>query len=245
MSKVSKLIYSIRDTLNDSDGDRWDNDRLIRSINDAMLDINQKTRVLRSKGKFAITAGISTYMLDVNVQLITRCLYDSLNIEFKSHDEMDEINELWEEEIGTEVKYVVYDHLNRGQIRLYPIIASDISQIIPAYGVITKLEGTSFNTPYGIVTSLYEPVGDVVIYYIKKPRSVAGLNDDIELDETWDKAIKHYVCGMVLRDDKDTQNRTFGNEELQFYGIELASARSDAAHHYSNNGEHISDYRRL
>lgn len=212
MSKVSKLINDIRDTLNDPDSDRWDNDRLLRAINYAIRDINQKTKILRAKGKIQLTTGISTYVLDVDIQTITRVLYEGRNIEFKSHDEMDAIKELWEEEIGDTVQYIVYDQLNRGQIRVYPIIASSIDQISGDYGVITSLDGISFNTPYGIVTSLYEPKGDMVLYYIKKPTLVSGLNDTIDLDETWDKAIKHYVCGNVLRDDKDSQNRIFGNE---------------------------------
>ncbi len=245
MSKVSKLINDIRDTLNDPEGDRWHNDRLIRSINDAIKDINLVARILRSKGKFSLTTGTSTYILDVGVQLVTRVIYDNKVIEFKSHEEMDLISETWETDIGDDIQYIVYDHLNRGTLRVYPVIASDISQITPAYGVITNLDGISFNTPYGIVTSLYEPRGDMVVYYIKKPAEVTGLNDEIELNDLWDKAIKHYVCGIVLRDDKDTQNRAFGSEELQLYHLELQKAKRDVIDNFTPFADHTSDYRRL
>jgi len=245
MSKVSKLITQIRDTLNDPDGDRWDDNRLIRSINETVSDINQKSRVLRAKGKVTLTSGISTYILEMDIQLITRILYDGKNLVFKSHQEMDELGDTWEEDIGDEVEYIVYDHLNRSQIRTYPIMASDISEISGEYGIITSLDGITFNTPYGIMTSLYEPTGDMVIYYIKKPQVASDVDDDIELDDIWDKAIKHGVCGNVLRDDKDTQNRAFGGEELQLYAMELQSANRDASHNFQTASAYETKYRSL
>jgi hypothetical protein len=245
MSKVYKLINDIRDTLNDPEGDRWHNDRLIRSINFALRDINQRVRVLRSKGKFQLTTGVSTYTMDMDVQLVTRVIYGNKVLEFKSHDEMDLISDTWETDIGDDIKYIVYDKLNRSELRIYPVIASDITQISSAYGVITSLEGIAFNSPYGIVTSLYEPKGDMVVYFIKQPKEVTGLNDEIDLDDTWDKAIKHYVCGNVLRDDKDTQNRTFGSEELQLYYTELQTAKIDASNNFTTAPDYTTQYRRI
>ena len=152
MSQVKKLILDIRDTLNDPEGDRWKNDRLIRAINEAMLDINLKARVSRSKALFILEGGVHTYQLDADVQLLTRATAEGVAIQFKSHAEMDVICESWEEATGDGLKYLVYDKLNRGVIRVYPTPESSVGDVTPEFGVITDLDGTTFDSAYGIVT---------------------------------------------------------------------------------------------
>lgn len=244
-TKVSKLIDRIRDTLSDPDKDRWENDRLIRAINEAMLDINKQAKVLRSKAYSTLQAGVSTYDLGNEIQLITRVLHDGKSLPFKTHAEMDEISDTWEEDIGNEIKYIVYDHLNRGQIKVYPILESDIEVIDPVYGVVVEVTDVALSSVYGVLVDIYEPKGDLILYFIKKPTEVDELEDEIELDDTWDKALKHYVCGSVLRDDKDAQNRTFGNEEIQLYGVELKVAKRVSSENFTRGVALETGYRSI
>lgn len=245
MSKVIKVITDIRDTLNDPDGDRWTNTRLIRAINEGIRDINKRAKILRGKSYFNIQGGVSLYKLEANIQIVTRCVYNNKSVAFKSHTEMDELSDTWEEDIGDELQYIVYDKLNRGEIRLYPTPTSTIGDSLPAFGVITNLDSFEFNQPYGIITNFVDIVDGLVIYYIKKPDLVEVLNDDLPLDDTWDKAIKHYVCGVTLRDDTDVQNRQFGNEEIQLYGMELQIASKDSSNNFTEAGQYETNYRRL
>lgn len=245
MSKAITIIKTIRDTLGDPAGDRWTNDRLLRSINSAIKDINKKAKILRAKGTFQLQAGTSVYKLDDEVQLITRALYKGKPIEFKSHAEMDELSDTWETKTGDILECLVYDKLNRGQVRTYPVISDGTNYINSVFGVITSVENYNLNSPFGVMVSLDAPLDEIVIFYIKKPNSIFGLNDEIELDDEWDKAIKHFVCGETLRDDKDTQNRAFGNEELNLYQIELQEAKLTASKNYQVGDSYVSNYRSL
>ena len=152
MSKVKKLITTIRDTLNDPEGDRWNNDRLIRAINEAILDINLKARVGRSKSIFNLTGGVHTYRLDTTIQILTRCTANGVAIPFKSHAEMDAISETWESDTGESLQYIIYDKLNRGEIRVYPTPPSSVEDIVPEFGIITDVDGIDFDSVYGIIT---------------------------------------------------------------------------------------------
>lgn len=245
MSKVSKVIADIRDTLNDPSGDRWDNDRLIRGINEACLAINSKASILRAKGSFKIQAGVSTYILPSDVQELTRCIYKESTIPFKAHYEVDMVSSTWETDIGDDIEYIIYDKLNMGVVKTYPIIASSIDTISPEYGIITDLTDMTLTSVFGVLVDIYEPKDDLIIYYINKPNKVEALNDEMPLNDSWDKAIKHYVCGIVLRDDKDTQNRAFGNEELQLYMMELQNANKYSSHNYNGGAIYETPYRRF
>jgi len=246
MSKVSKLLIDIRDTLNDPDGDRWNDLRLIRGINNAMSDINIKASILRSQLSFNILGGEHTYKLDDTVQTITRAVYNNISIDFKTHEEMDSLASTWEQDTADDrIDYIIYDKLNRGQIRLYPIPESDISGVSPDLGVTTDIVNTTFNSPFGVLTDIVDIKSSIVIYYIKKPTEVTTIDDDIILDNTWDKAIKYHVCGHALRDDKDTQNRSFGIEELQLYSAELMEARENSSKDFTEARQYESDYRRF
>ena len=43
------------------------------------------------------------------------------------------------------------------------------------------------------------------------------LDDDFELDECFDAALKFYICGICLRNDVDQENRQMAAEEFGFY----------------------------
>lgn len=244
MSKVYTLVDSIRDTLNDPDGDRWTNSRILRSINDATKDINLSTSILRGRGSFSILAGTHTYKLPDNVQLISKVLYKGEPVEFKSHSQMDDIDSSWELHYGNVIKYIVYDKLNMSNLRVYP--TPQIPSLdIDSFGIITDLGDISIDSPFGVITDVYYPLYDIVLYYIYKPELVVGLNDDLPFNDLWDTAIKHYVCGFLLRDDKDTQNRLFGNEELKLFDRYLQEASRLSSLDYKEGSNYETKYRSI
>ena len=125
------------------------------------------------------------------------------------------------------------------------------------YGLIVSIDGYTMTTDYGVmvdfsssdidtnnfinvdadVDGVYGLVVDVIesdledvtiyLYYNKRPAKITSLSDTIETDPYYDIAMKHYIVGMALRDDKDTQNRAVGNEELQLAGSILEEAVRD------------------
>ena len=249
MADVADVILRIRDTVGDAGGDRWNDDRLIRSINDAQMAICERANILRKKIAIAINGGVSTYNLPSDSLLVTRIAFEGVNIPFKSHEEMDAFSSTWEEDTGDTPIYIVYDKLNRGVIRLYPTPTIDIptdTTSVPDYGLITITSSTGITVAddFGVLSTIFDIKDDLVAYYTKKPIVVTAVSEDLELNEVWHRAIKYYVCGNLLRDDKDTQNRAMGNEELQLYVGELMEAMENSSRDFTQNTQYQSDYRR-
>lgn len=116
----------------------------------------------------------------------------------------------------------------------------------PTYGITVGVDGYTLVGTYGIVadfsddylniwsTGVYgllvnfidESIG-MTLYYLKKPTEITAVDQDLEISSVFDRAIKFYVTAMALRDDKDTQNRAMGNEELQLFTADLTEALRD------------------
>jgi hypothetical protein len=117
-----------------------------------------------------------------------------------------------------------------------------------ATGVMTGLTDFTFDSPYGVTTSLtsddvllteafssfgvvsdYAETEGLVIYYTSKPTDLVDVNSDLEIEPTWDRAIRYYIVGMALRDDKDTQNVAVAKEELRLYDRQLGRAENNSS----------------
>jgi len=123
------------------------------------------------------------------------------------------------------------------------------------YGIVVSIDGVYQNSDYGILVSLSEDKSTekfyednygvtvgiqlispyLTVYYLKKPNVITSLTDILEIDDSFDAAIKYYVTGKALRDDMDTQNRVIGNEELAFYDRELKEAIKDDIMDFTRN----------
>ena len=108
------------------------------------------------------------------------------------------------------------------------------------YGVLTSLSQDgitieNFNSEYGVTTEVTETFDSLTVYYLRKPKTIASIDDELDIDDIYDSAIKYYIVGKALRDDMDTQNRTVGNEELKFYDRELAEAIKDDVMDFTRN----------
>lgn len=188
------------------------------------------------------------------------------SVRLKSHQQMDEIDPDWESQTGDGIEYIVFDKLNPQQFKVYPIpidsdsvsehtFTSDYGELtdstgdtVDPYGVVTDLTTTdilvtTFTSDLGIVTDMSSLITSLVVYYLHRPPTLDDYTKiDVEqplvISEDWDNALKHYVVGMCLRDDKDTQNRTVGNEELGFYVDELTEAMGDSSKDFTSSTQH-------
>lgn len=108
------------------------------------------------------------------------------------------------------------------------------------FGFISGFQGKDkidieFDSPYGLTTGIMVNSNVMTIYYLRKPKPITDLNSEIEIDDSFDRALKYYVAGMAFRDDLDTQNRSVGNEELKLYERELEQAYHDDASDFTRN----------
>lgn len=265
--RIATLILRIRDSLSDHEADRWSNDRIIRLIDEAQTDIVIKAKLLRAKVEIPIIADISTYSLPSKATTLTRVIttsaapttdetQDRSKIPIVSHDQMDSLDSTWETRVGDGIERIVFDKLNKGQFKVYPIpsigdtvsayvftadegVITDVTEdTVDAFGVTTDLTTTAtltteFSSDFGVVTDMSSAITSILVYYLRRPTPITDYaeidaSQHLEISLEYDKAIKHYVVGMALRDDKDTQNRTMGNEELLLYVGELKIAAGDS-----------------
>lgn len=147
-----------------------------------------------------------------------------------------------------ELEYAVYDEVKRRQISTYPRAFGDFKTqyvsepneyglaaglTVPEgeydqltyYGVVGEFIDSSMEEDiqlsyYGVVTAIEED--DILtIYYSRCPPLPVTVDDDFELDECFDAALKFYICGIALRNDVDAANRQMASEEFALYQREV------------------------
>lgn len=215
---VSDIITSVRDTLNDN-GTRWEDDKLIRLIDEAQKNICRRTKALRSQVNLVANPGQSSYTLPSNVQLVSRVLYNGDVLKIVSHEQMDDIKRTWATDTGTP-KYVITNKMERGIIKLSPI--PDFVE----------------NDPFDL--SKAQLIG---LYFIKKPDTLTATTSELELEDQYDYMIKRYVVGNAWRQDLDAQNKQAGNEELAIYEAEIKEIEEEVAKSFvSNNTVYETQY---
>ena len=243
MTRIADILVRCRDSLSDEDGSRWSDDRLVRLIDEAQKKIAYKNQLLRKTVIVPVISEQFTYELPSDAFLLTRVTNElGDNLAIKSHAAMDDTeSSTWELDTGAVIDTVVFDNQNPGVFRIFPIIEvvtpGEIF-IIDDFGVATNIvasitgTGTDtslFTSNFGFLTSMATVVESLKIYYRAKPTTVTLAIDLLEIDPTWDIAIKHYVVGMALHDDQDTQNRQISTDELALYAAEMLDAKKTSS----------------
>ena len=170
MSRVQDIILRVRDTLADPNGDRWDDNRLIRLIDEAQKDICRRAKLLRTKKNLPIRNNTPIIELPDDMLLLDRILYNNKLLPLISHLEMDKKGSTWESDEGLPL-FLVYDKQSRDKTKVYPIpidLDDDIyifnspgyidegNQVDtdPDFGMVVGIEGIIQNIDNGILTSL-------------------------------------------------------------------------------------------
>ena len=256
MGRIADILTRIRDTLSDPNKNRWSDARLLRLIDEAQKDIATKAKLLRTTVTIQLVPDKHTYDLPseaINIMRITDI--DGNQLPMLSHAQMDEVDSTWEFDTGVSVEQIVFDKINPGQFKVYPIpevgdvpdtyvagtygvvVGIESDTVSSPYGVIVDISRSAtrlveFNSPYGELVDMSEVIKSILVYYHERPAEINAIDlgtSVLNIDEMYDKAIKHYVIAMAWRDDQDTQNRQLAAEELQFYAMEFVSAKKHSA----------------
>lgn len=222
MSRITNIISNVRIDLGDTNIQRYTDDILIRHLNSAISEFVLATKCLRERIYIGLSVSAAVYDLRPYALEFLRTEYLGRNILAKSYVELDTIDKDWQSTIGTEVKYVTFDHLSKGMIRVYPRVegAIDIVQQNSLYGGLIDI--TIGDDDYQI-PSLADIESNLeqylVTYVVKKPKIVTidTTDTEFELHSVYDRALELYITAMCLRSDTDAINRAYGNEQLQLY----------------------------
>jgi len=257
VSRITDILVKARDTLSDQAAQRWSTERLLRLVDEAQKDICRQTKILKGKTTIAIIPGQYLYSLPSDCLALDRVLFEGNKLPIVSHDTMDSKIENWEDEISSTLRidYIVYDKLAQRKVRIYPIPADTVDVSVDPVGITVAIGSYTLEDIYGIVTSIeIEPseitsgiasIASLVIYYIRQPNKVDSIEDELDIIDTYDNAIKFYVVGKALRDDMDAQNRAVAGEELGFYERELIEIKKDNIYNSTTNPESLTiNYRK-
>lgn len=247
MSRVTSLLNSVRTDLGDTNNLRYTDDILLGYLNDGILDFVSSTKCLKERIFMGLSISTAIYDLRPYILEVIRVEYKYNNIEAKSFSELDAINPDWQLETGNEVKFVTFDNLSKGMIRVYPRItgALDIIEQNSLYGGLIDI--TINDDTYQIPT--IEDVDQnieqyLILYCVKKPKIVTINTTDsqLELNSSYDLPLQHYIKYRCLRSDTDVNNRNYGNEELQLYTNYITGARNSVAKAHNIVNDRIVKY---
>lgn len=221
---ASDIISDARDILSDQSKERWSDNRLLALLNDVIALTNMSTIL------FAETVFYVVQDLIVDIELfeysskILRAEYLDEALPFYSFEEMDKkFGSLWQHVEGDKVLALVYDKQRRGLLKQYPIVKNAINNYITYssnYGIITKI---SYSDILPVVTGNYGDLSSIPnealikFYHIRKHARITALTDTINADEVARSPFAHYIAGMALRDNQDTQSRAMATDELAIY----------------------------
>jgi len=273
-TRIEDIFLLARDTLNDHNKERWSDETLLRNLKLAVQDIAIETNLFKHIITIPLKNGHGTYEMPDGILTLSHVTYDREDLPLRSSGWMSANREIdWrttsvELPIG-ELAYAVFDEVKRKEIAVYPKPFGTFTYPYVSepneYGLIGGIEDYSQPSAYGataelidsdmaddVQTSYYGVVTSVTeeevltIYYSRCPAIPISIDDDLELDECFDHAIKFYICGIALRNDIDVANRNMATEEFKLYSrtlesiMELASTDSVAApwfeSHYDGMG---------
>jgi len=188
----------------------------------------------------------------------------------------------WEDATGGEVEAVIFDNRNPLKIQFYPIPDDTVSDSDYTFqnantvtyvgdemlGLVTDIETTdlpnyTFDSPYGVLTSMFDPLvttevmesiygivvqimetdGMVSIWYTSTALILSSTADQLLIPTMYDKALKYYVIAHAYDDDYDTASLKKSAKFLKLYEREFDLARKFSATDGIKSPSHRSHYR--
>jgi hypothetical protein len=103
-----------------------------------------------------------------------------------------------------------------------------------AFGAVSNLVQPgieeSFNSPFGVVTSISESDGALKVQYAKRPAEITTVDSVIELSESFRKAMLHLVCSNALTADIDAKANALADKHYQLYLVQMSRLKNNKAH---------------
>jgi len=230
---VSDVLTSVRDILADSSKARWPDATLIRLLNDGINNFVLQTSFAKAKAYIELEQEIAVYDISSYAIGIDRIQYISTILAAKTEEEMDLINPLWEDEVGEEPKYIIFENLRQGVFKVYPKViagAANVTVQNQVYGGLIDISFTDGTLQLPNLSNIaFTDTKYLTVYYVERPTAMATLTDVVKINEVYKAALVAYISGQALRLDQDTLNRQFGAEQLKIYDTYVAQALSKDA----------------
>ena len=248
MSRVLSILSKAREELGDTNNTRFADGKLLEHLNDGIKDFILSTKSLKERLYVELASNVAMYDISKYALFVERVEYMNTKIDTLSFTELDSINAMWQYETGNVVKAITFEHQSKGSFRIYPRLNTVSNNIVSSsdYGILVdfSLDDDIIGIP-SIIDVEQNLQAYLVLYVIKKPSMITLTTPDeeLELDELYDKAFVHYIKAQCLRNDSDSNNRQFGNEELSAYAMYVVNNNKDFALDNQVSGDRIIQYK--
>ena len=248
MSRVLSILSKAREELGDTNNTRFTDSKLLEHLNDGIKDFILSTKSLKERLYVELASNVAMYDISKYALFVERVEYMNTKIDTLSFKELDSINAMWQYETGNVVKAITFEHQYKGAFRIYPRLNTVNNNIVSSsdYGILVdfSLDDDIVGIP-SIIDVEQNLQAYLVLYVIKKPSMITLTTPDeeLELDELYDKAFVHYIKAQCLRNDSDSNNRQFGNEELSAYAMYVVNNNKDFALDNQVSGDRIIQYK--
>ena len=248
MSRVLSILSKAREELGDVNNTRFTDSKLLEHLNDGIKDFILSTKSLKERLYVELASNVAIYDISKYALFVERVEYMNTKIDTLSFTELDSINAMWQYETGNVVKAITFEHQSKGSFRIYPRLNTVSNNIVSSsdYGILVdfSLDDDIVGIP-SIIDVEQNLQAYLVLYVIKKPNviTLTTPNEELELDELYDKAFVHYIKAQCLRNDSDSNNRQFGNEELSAYAMYVVNNNKDFALDNQVSGDRIIQYK--
>ena len=248
MSRVLSILSKAREELGDANNTRFTDGKLLEHLNDGIKDFILSTKSLKERLYVELASNVAIYDISKYALFVERVEYMNTKIDTLSFKELDSINAMWQYETGNVVKAITFEHQSKGAFRIYPRLNTVDNNIVSSsdYGILVdfSLDDDIVGIP-SIIDVEQNLHAYLVLYVIKKPNviTLTTPDEELELDELYDKAFVHYIKAQCLRNDSDSNNRQFGNEELSAYAMYVVNNNKDFALDNQVSGDRIIQYK--
>lgn len=248
MSRVLSILSKAREELGDTNNTRFTDSKLLEHLNDGIKDFILSTKSLKERLYVELASNVAMYDISKYALFVERVEYMNTKIDTLSFKELDSINTMWQYETGNVVKAITFEHQSKGSFRIYPRLNTVSNNIVSSsdYGILVdfSLDDDIVGIP-SIIDVEQNLQAYLVLYVIKKPNviTLTTPDEELELDELYDKAFVHYIKAQCLRNDSDSNNRQFGNEELSAYAMYVVNNNKDFALDNQVSGDRIIQYK--
>lgn len=248
MSRVLSILSKAREELGDTNNTRFADGKLLEHLNDGIKDFILSTKSLKERLYVELASNVAIYDISKYALFVERVEYMNTKIDTLSFTELDSINAMWQYETGNVVKAITFEHQSKGAFRIYPRLNTVDNNIVSSsdYGILVdfSLDDDIVGIP-SIIDVEQNLQAYLVLYVIKKPNiiTLTTPDEELELDELYDKAFVHYIKAQCLRNDSDSNNRQFGNEELSAYAMYVVNNNKDFALDNQVSGDRIIQYK--
>ena len=248
MSRVLSILSKAREELGDTNNTRFTDSKLLEHLNDGIKDFILSTKSLKERLYVELASNVAIYDISKYALFVERVEYMNTKIDTLSFTELDSINTMWQYETGNVVKAITFEHQSKGAFRIYPRLNTVDNNIVSSsdYGILVdfSLDDDIVGIP-SIIDVEQNLQAYLVLYVIKKPNviTLTTPDEELELDELYDKAFVHYIKAQCLRNDSDSNNRQFGNEELSAYAMYVVNNNKDFALDNQVSGDRIIQYK--